>query len=326
MRGSSFAVAPAGLLVLGLASPSLAEVAYLRSAVDAPWDSATNEQAMTLAFGEGAWQDLRYETVDPAALLSPAYHFLYLEGSDDNADELEAFLTANRAAIELWVERGGRLLLNAAPNEGDGMAFGFGGVTLELGFSADPVTMIDPSHPAFAGEALAASYTGRHVAHGQLVGGDLVPLLVDGDGAVTLAELPQHGCGAAVFGALTTSNFWSPTVDALDLRTRVIVHLASRTIASADDADCDSVANSDDNCPFAYNLDQADGDGDGVGDACDESDGNDGVGDACDPGQRPAGDDGIDGGCSASGGGAAGGALWGLLALALAARRRRGQV
>ena len=37
---------------------------------------------------------------------------------------VETFLTANLPAISNWVSLGGSLLLNAAPNEGDGMNFG----------------------------------------------------------------------------------------------------------------------------------------------------------------------------------------------------------
>jgi len=65
------------------------------------------------------------------------------------------------------------------------------------------------------------------------------------------------------------------------------------TLAYADDADGDGIADPNDNCPFVANRDQANGDGDGIGDACDncpkdlnadqkDTDG-DGVGDACSP-------------------------------------------
>ena len=55
--------------------------------------------------------------------------FIFMEGSDQGAQSLENVLTAHLTEIEDWVSAGGVLFLNAAPNVGDGMSFGFG-VTL----------------------------------------------------------------------------------------------------------------------------------------------------------------------------------------------------
>jgi hypothetical protein len=48
------------------------------------------------------------------------------------------------------------------------------------------------------------------------------------------------------------------------------------------DLDADGVANESDNCVQLYNPDQADHEGDGLGDVCDPDDDGDGVGDALD--------------------------------------------
>jgi uncharacterized protein (TIGR03382 family) len=69
------------------------------------------------------------------------------------------------------------------------------------------------------------------------------------------------------------------------------------------DVDGDGVANESDNCPFVANADQLDSD-------------NDGLGDACDPTPKKA-----DGGCNA--GGSTSGAGLMLFGLAFALRRRR---
>ncbi|HYV26383.1 MAG TPA: hypothetical protein VFA77_02550, partial [Candidatus Eisenbacteria bacterium] len=112
-----------------LFTDSATTVAYLRSVVGQPWGQTANETAMNRVFGAGNWLDLRYESVNAASLLSPSTSFIFMEGGDSNADEMEAFLNANMATIQTWLSAGGRLFLNAAPNEGNGMSFGFG-VTL----------------------------------------------------------------------------------------------------------------------------------------------------------------------------------------------------
>ena len=56
-------------------------------------------------------------------------------------------------------------------------------------------------------------------------------------------------------------------------------------ISEADDADSDGIADAEDNCPYNFNPDQTDTDGDLIGDVCDPDDDNDGVFDILDSDQ-----------------------------------------
>ncbi len=237
--------------------------AYVRSTVSPPWGVNTNENAMTMVFGDGGWDDLRFETVDPNGLFSDAYGFVYLEGSDSNADELETFLGANQDTIEAWVNAGGRLFLNAAPNEGDGMSFGFGGVQLTYSDSGEVGSAVDGTHPIWNGPFLptATNFSGTSYAHASIANGG-IELMQDDNGGDPHATEMTWGAGRVIFGGLTTDNFWSPQPESHNLRGNIIAYLALA------DADGDGVGDGD-NCPFAPNPGQEDADADGIGDACD---------------------------------------------------------
>ncbi|MCC6473479.1 MAG: Ig-like domain-containing protein, partial [Burkholderiales bacterium] len=200
--------------------------AYLNSTVGHPWGSGTNPTAMNAAF-PGGWDDLRFETVDVENLLD-THAFIFLDGSDDGADELEAFLSANLPALEAWVARGNSLFLNAAPNEGDGMSFGFGGVELRYSDSSGTGTIVDLDHPIFQGPALpvVATYTGSSFTHASVSGGGITPLINDNTGDAALAEL-SWGAGTVLFGGMTTTNYHGPQPQATNLRVNILSYGAS---------------------------------------------------------------------------------------------------
>ncbi len=200
---------------------------YLRSTTGAPWGSIANETAMDRVFGTNNWQDLRYEDVNPASVFTPANRFIYMEGSDSIALEMQAFLTANLVTIENWVAAGGRLFLNAAPNEGSGMNFGFG-VTLVYSDSTSTGNTADPLHPIFAGPftPVGTTWSGNSFGHATVTGSGLAVLITNtANGHIVLGQ-QQHGTGLVLFGGMTTDNFHSPQPEASNLRANIIDYAA----------------------------------------------------------------------------------------------------
>lgn len=195
-----------------------------------PWFSTTNTTAMNTVFGtEGVdWTRAYYETVDVGAAFGPDNCFVFLEGSDSHAAELETFLTANMATIETWVSNGGKLLLNSAPNEGDGMSFGFSGTSLVYDGGAGSVSAADGTHPIFNGPYVpcGTAFTGTNFSHARVTGTGLTSVIIEtGSSDITLAE-KVWGSGIVMFGGMTTSNWHSPVPNANNLRANIISYLS----------------------------------------------------------------------------------------------------
>ncbi len=196
-----------------------------------PWFSTSNTTAMTAVFGaEGVgWNRAFFETVDPLAVFNSENCFVFLEGSDGFAIELENFLTANMTTIENWVASGGKLLLNAAPNEGDGMSFGFGGTSLVYAYYTSNATSLDATHPIFNGPFMPAGldYSGTSFGHARVTGTGLTNLMADAFALdnIVLAE-KAWGDGMVMFGGMTTDNWHDPDPNASNLRANIIAYLS----------------------------------------------------------------------------------------------------
>ncbi|MEW5830355.1 MAG: LamG-like jellyroll fold domain-containing protein, partial [Chloroflexota bacterium] len=219
----SLGVAPAE------AAPATQPV-YLRSINGSPWGQATNEQAMNTAFGAGNWTALFYETVDPAVLFSPTYDLIFIEGSDSYATQMENFLNANRTLMENWVNSGGRLFLNSAPNQDNGMLYGFGGVQLLYpNYNSNTGIAVNPGHAIFNGPYTPAgtNYTGGSFSHASIAGGGITPLMSGDSGRIPLAE-KQWGNGWVLFGGMTTTNYHSPQPNAMNLRANMLAYLKNQ--------------------------------------------------------------------------------------------------
>lgn len=247
------------LLLVGLYAPLTAQIdcypfvgkaAFVRSTVGHPWDdfgvnTLANLNNLDDIFGVGQWSDLRYETVDINFLLDN-HTFIYCEGGDDNAQEMENFLNIHLPVMEDWVAEGNRLLLNSAPNEGNGMSYGFQGgdgvgVQLvynggaSLNFDAIPV---DLNHPLYTG-IVANYFDGNYMGHSVIQGGaGLVNILraADNINEIMLCET-DWGAGKVLFGGLTLPwyemvNGWGPQTDLMEFGFNVLLY------ASQGDIDC----------------------------------------------------------------------------------------
>jgi hypothetical protein len=214
-------------ITVPLPGPSLGQSAYVRSTLGEPWGRVDNDTAMNHVFGTNVWHDLRYETVDPATLFSPAMHCIFLEGSDNNALALATFLAANLSAMQTWVSNGGSLFINAAPNEGGNINFGFG-VTLnysEEQFAASG-SAVNPLNPIFNGPfaPVGTHWTGNSFAHATNSGAGLIPLIINtNNGSILLGEL-SPGLGHALFGGMTVDSFHSPQPQAANLRANILAY------------------------------------------------------------------------------------------------------
>ncbi len=211
---------------------------YLRSELGGePWGLEDNDAAMDRVFGEGNWEEEYFETVntgtDAGGLFSSNVSFIFLDGSDSGANALEAFLTANEPALKNFVEQGGHLLLNSAPNEGDGLSYDGRQIIYDGGGYSTNVVAADPGHPIFNGPFTPAGtrYSGPSFGHAFVEGAGLTPLILrtvddtaEGAGdsnAVVLAEY-SSGSGLTVLGGMTMPGFHEPQPNAQNLRANII--------------------------------------------------------------------------------------------------------
>ncbi len=192
-----------------------------------PWGSGDYTTTMDMNFGAGGWANDDYGTVNVGQLLSGDTSFIYMEGGDSSASELNTFLGANLAGLQTWVAAGGTLLLNAAPNEGGNINFGFGGVLLTYPDfdGSDTAHAVDGSHPIFNGPfgVVATDYTGTSFSHSTVAGGGISSIMDNGAGNSVLAEL-IWGSGGVVFGGMTAPQFHDPDPDSINLHANIIAY------------------------------------------------------------------------------------------------------
>lgn len=212
-----------------------------------PWGSLNNVNEMNAVFGAGNWIQGNYFSPAPATIFTPATQFVFLEGGDFNMG-FPSYLAANLSLIEGWVNQGGRLFLNAAPNYGVSQIWGFGGTILNYQDLVPPIANAVPGanitnmlHPINIGPYTPLSpggiYTANYFAHGTIINGGttLIHSSVDPSKAV-LTEKPW-GAGLVLFGGMTTTDWHNnvaPLVnsEAVNLRKNILYYTAGTGVAN----------------------------------------------------------------------------------------------
>ena len=167
---------------------------------------------------------------------------IIIEGSDNGTEELETFLATNGTALEEWVDAGGRLIMNAAPNEGDGLSFDghyFNWTDAGTGYAE----ATDPAHTIFKGPytPVVDSYYGDAFAHAVIEGPGITPLLTDLSQPVrvVLGEY-RSGNGITLLGTMTMPSFHTPiteapSTEAYNLRANIVHYTANVPLGPSDD-------------------------------------------------------------------------------------------
>lgn len=215
------------LLSLNLSAQN--RIAYVSSTGDPyPWGQAgliTGQ--MNMVFGNGNWEEFRFETVDAAELLNNDFCLIYMEGSSFGANGMNNFIQSNMTEIENYVAGGGRLLMNAAPNQGGNINMGFGGVRLQYPSFQNAVTAFDPMHPIWQGPFTPTStnMTGNSYGHAVVCpAGMAATPLIQGGGQDVLVEY-LFGSGLVMFGGMTTTNWHQPQPAAGNIRMNILDYL-----------------------------------------------------------------------------------------------------
>lgn len=216
-----------------LHSSAISDFEQFDGPAEYPWRGGPNYDdyttSMDAVFGAGSWDDLEYETMDPEIVFSKAYCYIYMEGGDYDAIEMAEFLEINRTLIEQWVSEGGKLFINAAPNEGGNIDLGFGGVTILYN---DPATLrttgiaADPTHPVIQGasQPVGTEFTATYFGHVIVSPPGMNPILESVFGEGLLIET-AYGNGFVLFGSLTPSGYHQPQPQARNLKLNILDYL-----------------------------------------------------------------------------------------------------
>lgn len=157
------------LTVVGLAAPSLAQIAY-GTGTSNPWgisdsDPGSPETAMDAAFGAGNWT----KTAGFTTAIFSGNSFVYLDGGD-SVGITDFFVNdGGKGALEAFVLGGGRVFVNAARNDSyDPFEVGFGLSLIGSSFSGSGNLTAAGITAGFGSNGAGTSWTGGSFSHDQV--------------------------------------------------------------------------------------------------------------------------------------------------------------
>lgn len=211
-----------------LAQPT--DVYYMRADYDEPWCCGwapyenSNPLNLNEVFGPGGWNMQFYEYSDANAIFNQNTCYVFMEGGESHTDMMEWFFSCNQTLIEQWVYDGGSLFINAAPNVGDGLSFGFGDIWLWYPYAWPTDVSQDPagaSHFIWSGPFLPTTTNmfGPAYAHAYVSGSGLTPIITETytPDQWVLAE-KSWGLGHVFFGGMTTACWHWPETESVNIR------------------------------------------------------------------------------------------------------------
>ena len=168
-----------------------------------------------------------------------------------------------------WVFEGGGAQAVALDGNRIGVLRTDGGLIAKEGLSGEWVFLTGGvKATSFGGNLVAALYPNRDLSAKEgmqgewtFLGGGVCAVAVAGDWVASIRD------DRGVLAKEGISGDWM--VETGNARQVAVAMNGTSSASDLSDIDCDNVPNDIDNCPALYNPDQADTDGDGVGDACD---------------------------------------------------------